>query len=391
MCGNEHDNDPQYKRARCFASFNLAGEIVFLLTLCWAMLAAVLAILYMCSVHGAATSSSSSSSSSYWELESTGVQCTSTSNCEPDETCYAKCNYDDNAQCPNTNQAETYAKDSNTYNYHDSFDRRLCENTYTCTLSEQGYENCGKCPVNAGVIQGGKCYKDPSRRRLSFIERHAITLYDTTVESLDKHAHFVSESMNKHARLLSESQSEADKDYEEVKKHAKNGCESGAMFYFACYGGFFFGLMSLIFASINVCNCCKDCCGGYQGQFRCFGIYSIVSSVWQLICIGLLGVLLSSVAGMNTMYLKYCKDSGAADCETSSGFQLVKAIETSLGVTMAVAVFVFLGRLFTAIFSLIASGELHSSQKTVQVEVPMQRVVVQQVPVVVKNPQQNFV
>jgi len=391
-CGNEHDNDPKYKRARCCACFNLAGEITFLLTLCWAIFAAALAILYMCGLHAAVSSSSSSSTSSstsYWQLQSTGVSCTKKEGtCGEDEFCYAKCNYN---TCPNVAKAESYATaDSDAY--HDSSYNKLCEYDFTCSLSETGYENCGKCPKQQdGMIAGGECYKR-SRRRLSFIERHAIALYDTTLESVDKHARFVSESMNKHARLLSESQSDADRDYEEVKKHAKNGCDSGRGFYVACYGGFFFGLISLIFASINVCNCCKGCCGGFQGQFRCLGIYSIVSAVWQLVCMGLLAILLSSVAGMNNMWLKYCKDSGSStDCETSDGFMLVRAIETSLAVCMAVAVFVFLGRLLTAIFSLIASNEVHSSQKTVQVEVPMQRVVVQQVPVVVKNPQQNYV
>lgn len=56
-CGNEHDNDPKYKRARCCACFNLAGEITFLLTLCWAIFAAALAILYMCGLHAAVSSS----------------------------------------------------------------------------------------------------------------------------------------------------------------------------------------------------------------------------------------------------------------------------------------------------------------------------------------------
>ena len=61
---------------------------------------------------------------------------------------------------------------------------------------------------------------------------------------------------------------------------------------------------------------------------------------------------------------------------------------------MALGVFVFLSRLISGIYALIASGEMHSAQKQTQVEIPMQNVIVQNVQpvgVVVKNPQQQHV
>lgn len=223
---------------------------------------------------------------------------------------------------------------------------------------------------------------------LSFVESHAVALYDTSLDSINEHARVVSQSMSKHARMLSESNSEVEEDYELVKKHAKEGCEAGQGFYIACYGGFFFGLVSLIFSSINVCNCCKDCCGGYQGQFKCFGIYGIISAVWQLICMILLLVLLMSVSGLNNIWLKYCKDSGT-DCESDPSYQLIKGIETSLIVTFVISLFVFIGRVLTGVFSIIASNEPHSAQKAAQVgviQVPMQTGVIQNAqPVVVKT------
>lgn len=381
-CGNEHDNDPKYKRARCFAGLNLTGEIIFIVTLGWAMLAATAAMLYMCTIHGITSSDSSSDSSNLYEYQSTSTTCADDNDCM-NGYCYTKCDY---SGCTNPTTAKQYAEDSNTYQFHDSANNRLCQYDYTCTLSESGYESCGTCPATRQKY----CYERVDRRRLSFVESHAVALFGTSRESLTKHSHSFLQSTTKHARMLSES--DAEKDQELVKKYAKEGCDAGRGFYIACYGGFFFGLMSLIFSSINTCNCCNDCCGGYQGQFRCFGIYSIISAVWQLICIGLLSVLLSSVSNMNNMYLKYCKDAGVSDCETSESFGVLRAIETALGICMAVAVFVFLGRLLTAIFSLIAAGEEHSGKKEAQVEVPMQRVVVQQLqPVVVKNPQQNYV
>lgn len=384
-CGNEHDNDPKYKRARCFAGLNLTGEIIFIVTLGWAMLAATAAIYYMCAIHGITSSDSSSDSSSDpWEYQRTFTTCTNDDDCM-NGLCFTKCDYSSASGCSNPTTARQYAKDSNTYKYRDDLNNRLCEYDYTCRLSESGYESCGKCPATNQKY----CYEKVDRRRLSFVESHAVALFGTSRESLTKHSHSFLQSTTKHARMLSES--DAEEDAKKVRKYAKEGCDAGRGFYIACYGGFFFGLMSLIFSSINTCNCCNDCCGGYQGQFRCFGIYSIISAVWQLICIGLLSVLLSSVANMNNMYLKYCKDAGL-DCETSESFRVVRAIETALGICMAVAVFVFLGRLLTAIFSLIAAGEEHSGKKEAQVEVPMQRVVVQQLqPVVVKNPQQNYV
>eukprot|EP00943_MAST-04B_sp_MAST-4B-sp1_P002692 g2692.t1 len=338
----------------------------------------------MCSLHSAANSSSSSYDA--YELKWTNQKCKSDFDCPGYVKCYAKCDY---SGCASKTLAESYAAQSN-YNYHDSLNRRLCKYNSTCGLQETGYSNCGTCPAKDSGER--YCYEN-SRRRLSFLERHAVTLYDTSLDSINKHVRFVSESMTKHARLLSESkQTEAEKDYELMKKYAKEGCDAGQGFYVACYGGFFFGLFSLIFSSINACNCCKDCLGGFQGQYKCYGIYSIISSVWQLICIAFLGVLLSSVSLMNNMFLKWCKDSGTS-CETSSGFMVVKAIEIALGVCMALAVFVFLSRLISGIYALIASGELHSTQKQ-PTEIHMQNVTVQNVQpvaVVVKNPQQQYV
>jgi hypothetical protein len=368
---------------------NLTGEIIFIVTLGWAMLAATAAMMYMCTIHGVTSSDSSSDSSSGSDLlyQNTYKVCTDYNDCVAGlELCQTECDY---SECSNPTTAKQYAKDQNEEmgKYHDYANDRLCASDYTCRFKgASGFDLCGKCPATNQKY----CYEKVDRRRLSFVESHAVALFGTSRDSLTKHSHSFLQSTTKHARMLSES--DAEEDIEKVRKYAKEGCDAGRGFYIACYGGFFFGLMSLIFSSINTCNCCNDCCGGYQGQYRCFGIYSIISAVWQLICIGLLSVLLSSVSNMNNMYLKYCKDAGVSDCETSEGFGVLRGIETALGICMAVAVFVFLGRLLTAIFSLIAAGEEHSGKKEAQVEVPMQRVVVQQLqPVVVKNPQQNYV
>ena len=63
-CGVEHDNDPKYKRANCFAGLNLAGEVIFMATLCWTFLAGIAALIWLCMLHGYFSGSSSSSSSS---------------------------------------------------------------------------------------------------------------------------------------------------------------------------------------------------------------------------------------------------------------------------------------------------------------------------------------
>jgi hypothetical protein len=191
--------------------------------------------------------------------------------------------------------------------------------------------------------------------------------------------------MTKHARLLS-SDSEVEEDIKLIRQHAKAGCEASQGFYIACYGGFFFGLVSLILSSINVCSCCKDCCGGYQGQYRCLGIYSIISAVWQVICIALLGILLSSIAGINKVFVKYCKDSAENSCATDPHLQTLRTVETVLGISMAIAVFVFLGRLLVAIFGLIAAGEVHTAQKPQAQTVQMHGVVVQQPVAVIQQP-----
>jgi len=373
-CGKEHDNDPKYKTARCFACLNLAGEVIFLVTLFWAMFAAALAIAYMCTMHSGFEASDSSSTSTsttdYWEYTKTSTTCTGNSGCTGSTSlCRRTCDY---SSCPSESTAKGYAKAGNTYKSHDSSDRTLCSADYSCTLSESGYQSCGKCPSSVTKY----CYtktnrrrlssvQQPESRRLSFLEKHAFTLYGAGVESIDDVA--------KDVRRLAASQEERDEDIKKIRQHAKEGCEASAGFYFACYGGFFFGLMSLIFSSINACSCCKDCCGGYQGQYKCFGIYNIVSAVWQLICLILLAVILSAVAGMNNIWLKYCNDAGIS-CETNGFYQLLKGIETALAISLAIAVFVFLTRTLSSIFALIAAGEEHSAQKEGATEVQLQNV-----------------
>ena len=51
----------------------------------------------------------------------------------------------------------------------------------------------------------------------------------------------------------------------------------------AFYGSIVFGIVGIVFASIQACECCKGACGGYRGRNKMFAIYGAVATIWQVV------------------------------------------------------------------------------------------------------------
>lgn len=348
-CGKEHDNDPLYKRARCFACLNLSGEIIYFVTAWWMAAVGVAGLIYMCTLAGMAShvSSSSSTSSStpnYWTTSYNS--CSSNSNCGGASRCYGTC-YNGGGtwttQMKNAGRAQTYGGEF------------LCD----------AYSHCNPPGSSGGVsckTSNKLCYSE-ARRRLSMSPHVSKVFAASTGYSAE-------EAMTAFSRRLSTSEVST----EDIYKAAKDACNLSGAFAFVVYAGGFFSLMSLIFASINSCLCCsKDCCGGYQGQHKCFGIYSIISSLMQLVSVCILIAITGAVAKTNGFIRKYIGDG-----HTDATVHGLYAVETALWVNVVISVFILISRVLTAIFSLIATKEPHSSSaengqpQVVQMQAPVQ-------------------
>lgn len=351
-CGKEHDNDPLYKRARCFACLNLSGEIIYFVTAWWMALVGVAGLIYMCALAGMASGvSSSSSSSNMWSPDSYD-RCYGS--CNGAGRCYGKCvpPYTGKStwitQMKNAGRAQTYGGEF------------LCDGYTNSHCNPPGSSGGVSCKTSNKL-----CYSE-ARRRLSMSPHVSKVFAASTGYSAE-------EAMTAFSRRLSTSEVST----EDIYKAAKDACNLSGAFAFVVYAGGFFSLMSLIFASINSCLCCsKDCCGGYQGQHKCFGIYSIISSLMQLVSVCILIAITGAVAKTNGFIRQYVKEhlNGRTD-PTVHGLY---AVETALWVNVVISVFILISRVLTAIFSLIATKEPHSSSaengqpQVVQMQAPVQ-------------------
>lgn len=412
-CGNQHDNDPKYKRARCMSGCTMANEIIFCALLFYISIVAALLTIVFCHIAQNPPGNNDSSGIKYkiYKPVSPKQVCTTDLSCGSGKKCKGVCMMSGSNDATKM-QWETDIKDktwNNQGGYMKEFDhtsgKKLCTQNRS-SYRTYGYECSGKKLNTSANARYNDLYcsekicfeKVESRRRLITSVSNNIEedkkLFSTSMNHMPQ---FVQDAMNSlvdtmsnlhlddessvlstHGRMLSS----ITEDQKEIQDAATAACTAGGGIATMFYGGVLFGILGIIFCGIINCACCgPKSCGGYQGQFKAYAIVSAVGAVWQLVPVIMYAVFANSVARIAAVMEKYGHNAG-----------LMRAIETFLLIIMMFAALLIITRGLAAFFAFMASKEPHSTanggaqQPVVQVQMVGQQNYAQQAYVVQEKP-----
>lgn len=331
-CGDEHKNDPKYARSRCSSGVLLCNEITYCVLIIVISFVSVVIGVVLCAL----AMNGSASDVTYTDkfvAASPEKLCSTWLDCSSGQLCRGTCKM---AGAVNSDYIEwnTEMTDTSLNQEHEAVtNARLCDGNNSAFINYGG--DCASANINASetkpvytVNADGTsvtkqyvaharysdifcskmiCYeKEKKSRRLQEIGGSPSTIlsedpkylnymplpFQMFVHGIKKGLKTVlqnpklstltrghKEVKTTHGRKLLLTTEEQD----EIKSAGKAGCDAATLISVAFYGSIVFGIVGIVFASIQACECCKGACGGYRGRNKMFAIYGAVATIWQVV------------------------------------------------------------------------------------------------------------